>query len=222
MKTRRLSENSDRCEGLAILGKYSGHLRRIACYLTKLNVRFNKIDESAVDQPVLGHAPRHLVAFLCTALLWLPLHSSAKNLEMSVEVVDVDEIEDDHEPMFVIWLAKGKRGKEFVKTLVLISEDEEYYPDLTAWFSQSQAAGEDIDAFTSATLNYAETGQYQLDTGLSDQQWDSGDYVLRIESSVWDGRHHKGRLLVPLDGKTNGLKINAKRKSHFDSVSFSH
>ncbi|EPJ49523.1 MAG: hypothetical protein OFPII_00210 [Osedax symbiont Rs1] len=162
-----------------------------------------------------------LVTAFCTALLLLPLHSSAKNLEINVEVVDVDDVEDDHEPMFVIWLAKGKRGKEFVKTLALISEDEEYYPDLTAWFSQSRRAREDVDAVTSATLNYAETGQYQLQTGLSDQQWDSGDYVLRIESSVWDGRHHKGRLLVPINAETNGLKVTAKRKSHFEIVSFS-
>ena len=163
----------------------------------------------------------HYGWLFCIALALLPLPTMAHSLEMKVEVVSVDDIEDDHEPMFVVWLAKGKRGKEFVKTLALISEDEEYYPDLTAWFAQSQRAGEDFDAVTSATLNYEESGKFQLETGLSDQQWASGEYVLRIESSDWDGRHHKGRLLVVLNEETDGLKIKAKRKSHFETVSFS-
>ena len=53
-----MSEKYDRSEGLDNLAKYNGHLRRIACYLTKLSVGFNKIDESAVDQSILGQAPR--------------------------------------------------------------------------------------------------------------------------------------------------------------------
>ncbi|RED96579.1 DUF2271 domain-containing protein [Marinoscillum furvescens] len=87
-------------------------------------------------------------------------------------------------------------NKEYVETLRVLGDDEEWYPDLPTWWSFFEKAGqENVDAITGATIAGGERSIFILD--IDDRYLDNGHF-LRFETSVEHQNYVENDVLLPL------------------------
>lgn len=87
-------------------------------------------------------------------------------------------------------------NKEYVETLRILGDDEEWYPDLPTWWSFFEKSGqENVDAITGATIAGGERSIFVLDI---DKRYLDNGYFLRFETSVEHQNYVENDVLLPL------------------------
>ncbi|MEL6718395.1 MAG: DUF2271 domain-containing protein [Bacteroidota bacterium] len=88
------------------------------------------------------------------------------------------------------------KDKEYVKTLRVLGDDEEWYPDLSEWWAfRSQDDKPNIDGITGATIAGGERSIFVLEI---DEALIVEGNSLRFETAVEDQEYHSVDLEVPM------------------------
>lgn len=94
--------------------------------------------------------------------------------------------------------AEGK----YIKTLRMLGDDPEWYPDLSKWFSFFKSNNKpNIDAITGASIAGGERSIFSLE--IAPEFIDAG-YQLRFETAVENQMYHENDVVIPL--KSENLK----------------
>lgn len=97
---------------------------------------------------------------------------------------------------------------KYVKTLQVLGEDDEWYPDIQEWFKfQNGGGANDIDGITGASIAGGKRAIFNLT--LDSDKVDAG-YSLRFESAVEDQYYYKDDVVISLTrenlkGKFEGM-----------------
>lgn len=92
----------------------------------------------------------------------------------------------------------NKEGK-FVKTLYIIGDDEEWYPDIRAWWKGYKKNKTSLDGITGATISGGERTVFAIE--IEDEMINSG-HQIRFETAVEDLRYHKEDLQFELTSES--------------------
>ncbi|MCH2083821.1 MAG: DUF2271 domain-containing protein [Saprospiraceae bacterium] len=90
---------------------------------------------------------------------------------------------------------------EYMKTLQVLGDDEEWYPDLRQWWVYYREDKVNIDGITGATIGGGERSVFVIE--IEDELLDAGNQ-LRFETAVEDQKYHTQDLQIPLT--TNNTK----------------
>lgn len=161
---------------------------------------------------------RKVLALLVACLMGANAAWATQSLDMAFQVSKGS----GEEVMIVMWL-EDDTG-EFVKTLHMFSKHKKYFKDMKAWRFKSRKKEKlsDVNAVSGPTIKWGRTGRVSIPVIQGDLNLLAGNYVLRIESSKWKGKHFR-KLKIPLpkgyaggmhDGegyvKTIEIKLNDK------------
>jgi len=90
-------------------------------------------------------------------------------------------------------------NKKYLKTLYVLGDDQEWYPDFDAWWPFFVSQGKpDIDAITGATISGGERSIFVLE--IEEDLIDKGN-LLRFETAVEDQKYHQEDLELPLNSE---------------------
>jgi len=96
---------------------------------------------------------------------------------------------------YIIVSVLGK-DNEYVKTLRVLGDDEEWYPDLPEWWTfHTKNDKPNIDGITGATIAGGERSIFVLEI---DESLIGAGNSLRFETAVEDQEYHSNDLEVPL------------------------
>jgi len=87
----------------------------------------------------------------------------------------------------------------YVKTLRVIGDDKEWYPDLEQWYAFHERTEEDIDGITGATISGGERTMFGLEV---DAEYVGKNNKLRFETAVEDQKYVKDDIILPLTEAT--------------------
>lgn len=84
----------------------------------------------------------------------------------------------------------------YLDTLHVLGDDDEWYRDLTSWWTYFESIGTPkIDAITGATISGGERSIFVID--IEETMIDKGN-LLRFETAVEDQKYHETDLQIPL------------------------
>lgn len=95
----------------------------------------------------------------------------------------------------------------YEKTLYVMGQDEEWYPDMTEWWSFSQKEKTDIDGISGATVAGGERTICLFE--VDDAKLDKG-YTLRFETAVEDQKYVVDDVEVPFTSENVKGKFEGK------------
>lgn len=110
------------------------------------------------------------------------------------------------EGAYIIISLLNPEGK-YEKTLYVHGDDDEWYSDITAWWTFHGKVRTDIDAITGATIHGS--GKAITIIQIDNNKVDKG-YKIRFESAVEDQEYYKNDVEFELTSKT----INSKTEGH--------
>ncbi|WP_236974063.1 DUF2271 domain-containing protein [Membranihabitans maritimus] len=85
----------------------------------------------------------------------------------------------------------------YVKTLRVLGDDEEWYPDIPTWWEFHESKNKpNIDGITGATIAGGERSIFVLDI---DESYLNNGYQLRFETSVEHQDYHKDDLKISIN-----------------------
>lgn len=96
---------------------------------------------------------------------------------------------------------------EYVKTLYMQGDDQEWFADLKNWWQFSSGINENIDAITGATIGNGQRNIISL--SFDPSEIDSG-YTIRFESAVENQEYFAIDAEVPLQSETIKNKVDGK------------
>ncbi|GLR16042.1 hypothetical protein GCM10007940_06570 [Portibacter lacus] len=100
------------------------------------------------------------------------------------------------------------KDKNYLKTLHVLGDDKEWYPDIPAWWQfHSSDRQTPIDGITGATIAGGERSIFPLE--IDNSLVDSGNF-LRFETSVEHQDYHEEDLQLPLTTETLSGKFEGK------------
>ena len=99
------------------------------------------------------------------------------------------------EGAYVVASVIDKDG-DYIKTLRVLGEDDEWYPDLKEWWAFMQPQKEALDGITGATIA---GGERSIFTFEIDEDLMTANNKLRIETAVEDQEHYTQDLELSLD-----------------------
>lgn len=103
------------------------------------------------------------------------------------------------EGAYIVVSVLNKEGK-YVKTLRVLGDDEEWYPDLTAWWSfYTDKDKPAIDGITGATIAGGERSIFVFE--IENDLLDAGN-KLRFETAVEDQKYEEEDVQLPLTTAT--------------------
>ena len=99
------------------------------------------------------------------------------------------------EGAYIIVSLLDSEGK-YLKTVRVLGDDEEWYPDLPKWWKYYRAAQKPaIDGITGATIAGGERSVFVVE--IEDSMLDAGNQI-RFETAVEDQEYHEKDLQFPL------------------------
>ena len=99
------------------------------------------------------------------------------------------------EGAYIVVSALDKEGN-YLTTLRVLGDDEEWYPDLTAWWDYyTKKQKPNVDGITGATIGGGERSIFVLEI---DEQLIDANNQLRFETAVEDQKYIETDLQVPL------------------------
>ena len=110
------------------------------------------------------------------------------------------------EGAYIIISLLDKDG-DYIKTLQVIGDDQEWYSDITEWWKFKEKNNEDIDAITGATISGGERSISTIE--IEDDKIDSG-YRIRFESAVEDKEYYKNDIEFELTSESVKSKVLGK------------
>ena len=94
---------------------------------------------------------------------------------------------------------------EYVKTLQVQGDDDEWYNTIESWWQYQGKVRADLDAITGATISGGERAVCVIE--IESDTFDKG-YKLRFESAVEDQEYYEGDVEIELNSETIKGKIN--------------
>jgi len=92
--------------------------------------------------------------------------------------------------------------QQYLKTLKVLGDDDEWYPDLDQWYPHYQKNNQEIDALTGATIAGGERTIFPLKI---DEKYFNGTNILRFETAVEDQKYVVDDVRLDLrDGELSG------------------
>jgi len=92
----------------------------------------------------------------------------------------------------------------YVQTLDVMGDDEEWYEDIKEWWAYLEPSGESVDGISGASIG---NGERQITTfEVASAHVDAG-YSLRFETAVEDQDYHPIDLAIPLSSETIKGKV---------------
>ncbi|MEM1094366.1 MAG: DUF2271 domain-containing protein [Bacteroidota bacterium] len=92
----------------------------------------------------------------------------------------------------------------YVQTLDVMGDDEEWYEDILEWWKYFEPSGESVDGISGASIG---NGERQITTFEIDPANIGAGYSLRFETAVEDQDYHAVDLEIPLDSATMKAKV---------------
>lgn len=103
--------------------------------------------------------------------------------------------------------AEGK----YARTLHIFGYNERYYSQFRGWYRATDLAGADraaeVDGKSGASVRRGEVAELTLE--LADELFDAG-YVLRIDSTLYEGRDYGTDAEVPLTAASSGVSVDGR------------
>jgi hypothetical protein len=93
---------------------------------------------------------------------------------------------------------------DYVKTLQVLGDDEEWYSDVTEWWKFQKKSHSNIDAITGATISGGERSISTIE--IENDKIDNG-YTIRFESAVEDKEYYKDDIEFELTSKSVKSKV---------------
>ncbi|MEM9547161.1 MAG: DUF2271 domain-containing protein [Bacteroidota bacterium] len=84
----------------------------------------------------------------------------------------------------------------YIKTLRILGDDEEWYPDLEEWYPNYEANNSMVDGITGATIKGGERSIFSL--AIDAELIDKGN-ILRFETAVEDQKYIIDDVRIPLN-----------------------
>ena len=103
------------------------------------------------------------------------------------------------EGAYIIVSIMDEKG-EYMESLRVMGDDEEWYPDLNLWYDFYAAEKPEIDGITGATLSGGKRSIFSVEI---DQSKINAGYTLRIETAVEDQKYVPDEVEIPMT--TEGL-----------------
>ncbi|MEM6698744.1 MAG: DUF2271 domain-containing protein [Bacteroidota bacterium] len=133
--------------------------------------------------PILG-------LFLLSSFIFLNQESSSQQYKCMVQLKNYR----GHGAYVIVSVLN--KNKEYVKTLRVLGDDEEWYPDLPEWWSfRTKNDKPNIDGITGATIAGGERSVFVLEI---DEALIGEGNSLRFETAVEDQDYHAADLEVPM------------------------
>lgn len=139
-------------------------------------------------------------------LLTLALFSFKKYSESSTYKCMIQMKNYSGEGAYIVISLLNPEGK-YVETLNVLGDDDEWYFDITEWWSFQGKKRADIDAITGATISGGERSINIIK--IEDDKIDNG-YKIRFESAVEDQAYHKDDVEFELTSENIKSKIEGK------------
>jgi hypothetical protein len=113
------------------------------------------------------------------------------------------------DPMVVAWVETDTG--DFVKTIHMFSKDKEYFKDMLAWRFKSRKKEKlaDVDGLSGATIKWKRKKTIQIPMEADGINLLDGNYVLRIESRKWKGKHYRNFKIPLPKGYQGGTHENS-------------
>ncbi|NQX82108.1 MAG: DUF2271 domain-containing protein [Flavobacteriaceae bacterium] len=142
-----------------------------------------------------------LLLLTITIALFAFTNSSSKTYKCMVQMTNYSG-----EGAYIIISLLDKDG-DYIKTLQVIGDDQEWYSDITEWWKFKEKNNEDIDAITGATISGGERSISTIE--IEDDKIDSG-YRIRFESAVEDKEYYKNDIEFELTSESVKSKVLGK------------
>ena len=139
-----------------------------------------------------------LLLLTITIALFAFTNSSSKTYKCMVQMTNYSG-----EGAYIIISLLDKDG-DYIKTLQVIGDDQEWYSDITEWWKFKEKNNEDIDAITGATISGGERSISTIE--IEDDKIDSG-YRIRFESAVEDKEYYKNDIEFELTSESVKSKV---------------
>ena len=111
------------------------------------------------------------------------------------------------EGAYLVVSVVDKSGK-YLKTLQVLGDDKEWYPDIAAWWSfQKNKKLTEVDAISGATVSGGERSTFSIQL---DESWMNKGYKLRFETAVEEVEYYKDDVEISIDAQ--GLKTKPEGK----------
>ena len=111
----------------------------------------------------LGFTPREVDKYKCMVQL---INYTGEGAYLVVSVLDEND--------------------KYVKTLHILGDDEEWYPDLEKWYAFQETKNERLDGITGATIAGGERSIFAFEI---DRQYINSNHKLRFETAVEDQKY---------------------------------
>ncbi len=109
------------------------------------------------------------------------------------------------EGAYIVVSVLDQDGK-YLKTLQILGDDYEWYPDLTSWWHYFESISKpNIDAITGATIAGGERSIFILE--IEESLINTGNQ-LRFETAVEDQKYHENDLQIPLTSENTKGSFN--------------
>ncbi|MEL6671601.1 MAG: DUF2271 domain-containing protein [Bacteroidota bacterium] len=100
-------------------------------------------------------------------------------------------------PYIVVSVLNEK--EEYLGSVQVLGEDDEWYPDITAWWSYMEKDKPEVDAVSRPSIQAGARAVFVME--IKDEWIDAGNKI-RFESAVEDQKYVKDDLLLPLTTET--------------------
>ena len=98
------------------------------------------------------------------------------------------------EGAYIIVSVLNEKG-EYLESVRVMGDDEEWYPDLNQWFTYYETEQPEIDGITGATLSGGKRSVFSIE--IDDTRLNSG-HTLRIETAVEDQKYVPDEVEIPM------------------------
>ena len=88
------------------------------------------------------------------------------------------------------------KENNYLSTVKVLGDDEEWYPDLKEWYNYYQKDNQKIDGITGATISGGERAIFAFEL---EQKYFTAENKLRFETAVEDQKYTLNDLEIPID-----------------------
>lgn len=88
------------------------------------------------------------------------------------------------------------KENNYLSTVKVLGDDEEWYPDLKEWYNYYQKDNQKIDGITGATISGGERAIFGFEL---EQKYFTAENKLRFETAVEDQKYTLNDLEIPID-----------------------
>ncbi len=137
-------------------------------------------------------------SFFISSFLFSFSVREVKNVKCMVQLINYEG-----EGAYIVVSILDKEGK-YLETLRVLGDDEEWYPDLSSWWTYFSKNKYEIDGITGATIAGGERSVFALEI---DEKFIGNGNKIRFETAVEDQKYHETDLEFELSEENLNSKL---------------